>query len=70
MVLSAVWGTGYGREARYLHAYVHRLRQKLGEGSGIVIRTLPGVGYSLDPTVTPGPAATPARMPVPAVEDL
>ena len=29
MILSAVWGTGYGREAQYLHAYVHRLRQKL-----------------------------------------
>ena len=33
MILSAVWGTGYGREAGYLHAYVHRLRQKLGDGS-------------------------------------
>ena len=48
MVLDAVWGTGYGREAQYLHAYVHRLRQKLGDDSGIVIRTAPGVGYSLE----------------------
>ena len=48
MVLDAVWGAGYGREAQYLHAYVHRLRQKLGDDSGIVIRTAPGVGYSLE----------------------
>jgi two-component system KDP operon response regulator KdpE len=47
MILSEVWGTGYGREARYLHAYVHRLRQKLHDGSGTLIRTTPGVGYSL-----------------------
>ena len=49
MILSEVWGTGYGREARYLHAYVHRLRQKLHDSSGILIRTMPGVGYSLSP---------------------
>jgi two-component system KDP operon response regulator KdpE len=48
MILSAVWGAGYGSEAGYLHAYVHRLRQKLGH-SGTLIRTAPGVGYSLDP---------------------
>jgi two-component system KDP operon response regulator KdpE len=47
MILSAAWGTGYGREAGYLHAYVHRLRQKLGD-SGALIRTAPGIGYSLD----------------------
>ena len=54
MILSAVWGAGYGKEAQYLHAYVHRLRQKLNDGSGIMIRTAPGVGYSLDP----GPGVT------------
>ncbi|MGO8873184.1 MAG: response regulator transcription factor [Acidimicrobiales bacterium] len=47
MILSAVWGSGYGREAGYLHAYVHRLRQKLDDRSGTLIRTMPGVGYSL-----------------------
>jgi two-component system, OmpR family, KDP operon response regulator KdpE len=47
MILSAVWGTGYRREAQYLHAYVHRLRQKLGDGESTLIRTAPGVGYSL-----------------------
>jgi two-component system, OmpR family, KDP operon response regulator KdpE len=49
MILAAVWGTGYGKEAQYLHAYVHRLRQKLDDGSGTLIRTTPGIGYSFDP---------------------
>jgi len=47
MILSAVWGTTYLREAQYLHAYVHRLRRKLGDESGVLIRTAPGIGYSL-----------------------
>jgi DNA-binding response OmpR family regulator len=47
MILSAVWGQGYGKEAQYLHAYVHRLRQKLHDSSGDLIRTVPGVGYVL-----------------------
>src|SRR5665213_609474 len=49
MILGAVWGTGYGREAQYLHAYVHRLRQKLDDRSGTLIHTAPGVGYRLHP---------------------
>ena len=47
MILSSVWGPGYGREAQYLHAYIHRLRQKIGARRGALIRTLPGVGYVL-----------------------
>jgi two-component system KDP operon response regulator KdpE len=49
MILQAVWGPGYGREARYLHAYVHRLRQKLDDADARLIRTVPGIGYVLDP---------------------
>jgi two-component system KDP operon response regulator KdpE len=49
MILAAVWGPGYGREARYLHAYVHRLRQKLGDTNSQLIRTVPGIGYVLEP---------------------
>jgi two-component system KDP operon response regulator KdpE len=45
MILGAVWGPGYSTEAQYVHAYVHRLRQKLGDESGELIRTVPGVGY-------------------------
>jgi two-component system KDP operon response regulator KdpE len=47
MILTAVWGHGYSREAQYLHAYVHRLRQKLGDMSGLAIKTAPGIGYLL-----------------------
>lgn len=49
MILSAVWGPGYGNEAQYVHAYVHRLRQKLGDEGGDLITTVPGVGYCLNP---------------------
>ena len=48
MILSAVWGPGYGREAQYVHAYIHRLRQKLDDPSGNLIRTVPGIGYVLE----------------------
>ncbi len=48
MILSAVWGAGYGRESQYLHAYIHRLRQKLHDHDGRLIRTAPGIGYVLD----------------------
>jgi two-component system KDP operon response regulator KdpE len=50
MILQAVWGVGYGDEAQYVHAYVHRLRQKLSDDAGVLIQTSPGVGYSLQPT--------------------
>ncbi len=55
MILAAVWGTGYGQEAQYVHDYVHRLRHKLGDVGGSLIRTAPGVGYSL----VPGEATVP-----------
>ncbi len=47
MILQEVWGAGYGREAQYLRVYVHRLRQKLGDEGGRLLRTAPGVGYVL-----------------------
>jgi DNA-binding response OmpR family regulator len=50
MILGAVWGPGYGTEAAYVHAYMHRLRQKLNDEDGTLIQTTPGVGYSLQPT--------------------
>jgi two-component system, OmpR family, KDP operon response regulator KdpE len=45
MILREVWGKGYGEESRYVHAYVHRLRVKLGDEVGELIETVPGVGY-------------------------
>jgi two-component system, OmpR family, KDP operon response regulator KdpE len=47
MILSAVWGKGYDNEAQYVRTYVHRLRQKLDDDSGSLIRTTPGIGYTL-----------------------
>jgi two-component system KDP operon response regulator KdpE len=55
MILTAVWGAGYGDEAAYVHAYVHRLRQKLNDEDGRLIQTNPGVGYSLHPNASPEP---------------
>lgn len=49
MILHAVWGAGYSDEASYVHAYVHRLRQKLNDEDGSLIQTAPGIGYSLVP---------------------
>ena len=48
MILSAVWGVGYTKEAQYIHAYVHRLRQKLDDEDGDIVRTVPGIGYYLE----------------------
>jgi DNA-binding response OmpR family regulator len=50
MILTAVWGTSYTRESQYLHVYTSRLRQKIGDASGIVLKTVPGVGYILSAT--------------------
>ena len=47
MILSQVWGGGYGDEAEYLRVYVHRLRRKLGDPEGRMLRTAPGIGYLL-----------------------
>ena len=52
MILSAVWGPGYDDETQYVHAYVHRLRQKLNDEEGTLIQNSPGVGYSLHPDMT------------------
>ena len=51
-LLRAVWGTGYGDEAHYLHVYVSRLRRKLdaadptGRASALIVAE-PGVGYRI-----------------------
>jgi Response regulators consisting of a CheY-like receiver domain and a winged-helix DNA-binding domain len=47
MLLSQVWGTGYGTEAHYLHVYVGQLRHKIEPDPAHprFIRTISGVGY-------------------------
>jgi two-component system, OmpR family, KDP operon response regulator KdpE len=47
MILQAVWGPHYGTEIEYLRVYTYRLRRKLGDGGGVLLRTVPGIGYRL-----------------------
>src|SRR5271156_2912939 len=47
MILKDVWGPGYGEESNYLRVYAHRLRKKLGDDEGRMLRTIPGIGYQL-----------------------
>ncbi|HEU5227839.1 MAG TPA: response regulator transcription factor [Ktedonobacteraceae bacterium] len=47
MLLSQVWGTGYGSEAHYLHVYIGQLRRKIEPDPAHprFILTISGVGY-------------------------
>src|SRR5713101_8070079 len=47
MLLSQVWGTGYGAESHYLHVYVGQLRHKIepDPANPRFILTISGVGY-------------------------
>jgi two-component system KDP operon response regulator KdpE len=47
MLLSQVWGTGYGADSHYLHVYVGQLRRKIEPDPAHprFILTVPGVGY-------------------------
>lgn len=47
MLLSQVWGTGYGSESHYLHVYVGQLRRKIEPDPAHprFILTISGVGY-------------------------
>jgi two-component system, OmpR family, KDP operon response regulator KdpE len=47
MLLSQVWGTGYGADSHYLHVYIGQLRRKIepDPASPHFILTVPGVGY-------------------------
>lgn len=47
MLLSQVWGVGYGTEAHYLHVYVGQLRRKIEPDPAHprFITTISGVGY-------------------------
>ena len=52
MILDAVWGQGYSTDTGHLRVYVHRLRQKLGDDEAQMLRSVPGIGYCLEPPVT------------------
>jgi two-component system, OmpR family, KDP operon response regulator KdpE len=47
MILKDVWGPGYGAETNYLRTYTHRLRKKMGDEEGRLLKTVAGVGYQL-----------------------
>ena len=47
MILESVWGPQYRNEARYLREYAYRVRRKLGDDEGHLIRTHAGIGYEL-----------------------
>src|SRR5580700_8620931 len=47
MILKEVWGPGYGAESNYVRVYTHRLRKKMGDEEGRLLKTVPGVGYQL-----------------------
>jgi two-component system KDP operon response regulator KdpE len=47
MMLKDVWGPAYGSESNYVRVYAHRVRKKLGDDDGRILRTVPGIGYQL-----------------------
>jgi two-component system KDP operon response regulator KdpE len=49
MLLSQVWGAGYGTESHYLHVYVGQLRRKIEPDPTHprLIHTISGIGYRL-----------------------
>ncbi|HLX78159.1 MAG TPA: response regulator transcription factor [Acidimicrobiales bacterium] len=47
MILKHVWGSGYSAESNYVRVYVHRLRRKLGDDDGSLLRNHAGIGYEL-----------------------
>jgi two-component system KDP operon response regulator KdpE len=49
MILKDVWGPGYGAESNYVRVYSHRLRKKMGDDEGVILKTVPGIGYQLVP---------------------
>ena len=55
MILKDVWGPGYGEESNYVRVYAHRLRKKLGDEEGQMLRTVPGIGYQLAADAHPAP---------------
>lgn len=46
-ILRDIWGRGYGNETHYLRVYVNRLRKKLDDPQGKILKTNPGIGYQL-----------------------
>jgi DNA-binding response OmpR family regulator len=62
-MLAAVWGYARDAHTRTLETHIWRLRTKLGDGGSEPkwIRTVSGVGYTLERTAVPSPSPMAAR---------
>ena len=49
-LLSRIWGPEFRDETYYLRTWVSRIRKKLGDVDGVLIRTYPGIGYRMEPS--------------------
>jgi two-component system KDP operon response regulator KdpE len=49
VLLEWVWGRGYTNEHHYLKVYAYRLRKKLGDDDGAILRSELSIGYRLVP---------------------
>jgi two-component system, OmpR family, KDP operon response regulator KdpE len=49
LLLEWVWGPEFADEHHYLKVYIYRLRKKLGDVDGSILRTEPSLGYRLVP---------------------
>jgi DNA-binding response OmpR family regulator len=47
MIMEVVWGPAYNDLSNLIEVFVNRLRRKIQDGSGILITTVRGVGYSM-----------------------
>jgi DNA-binding response OmpR family regulator len=52
-ILNRVWGYDYFGDTNVVDVYIRYLREKLGDEERTLIRSIRGVGYTLDPTGDP-----------------
>jgi DNA-binding response OmpR family regulator len=51
-ILNRVWGYDFYGDTNVVDVYIRYVRDKLGDGERTLIRSVRGVGYTLDPTGT------------------
>ncbi len=47
VILKNIWNGSFGTESQYLRVYVYRIRQKINDSHGNILRSIPGIGYML-----------------------
>jgi DNA-binding response OmpR family regulator len=52
-ILNRVWGYDFYGDTNVVDVYIRYLREKLGDDDRTLIRSVRGVGYTLDPSSTP-----------------